>query len=551
MMRQERKPSGFSIFNAKCKPAQEDHAPATLREAIAVMNPKYKFYRHNSELVDVLEKFINAAWDVTHRVPEMPETIQEQLGPGDLSLGELWDVPGGEKWWRENGDGKEPLINPKTKRVAWRLIVTFPPRHGKSETVSCLLPAYYALRHPDRWVAICSYGAGLAYKLSKIARSYYLRLGGQRDWSMFQVRQWMTHKAGGVWATGRGGEGTGKGWHLGINDDMLKDAKEATSQLIRDRLRDWYQSVFYTRSEPPSLEVQVSTRWHPDDLIGWQLEEEKIAIEDGEGEGWYVVHFSAEAESREEVIALYPSNCYVHPDPREVGEALWPEKYPIEKLRRILRRIGEFFYNALYRQRPTARDGDIFHVERIEIVTKAPTGLRAVRAWDHAYSLIKRKSNAYSVGLKFAGPDRDGYFYILDVIRVQLPPGDLDKLHRQTAVSDGTGTIIRGPEDPAAGKRVAIQFIENLRGFFVFCRPVTGDKGLRCQPAANEVNIGKVRMVQAHWNKEFIEELRAAPNGSHWDQIDAFADAHDELVNHGITEAALTGGQRPATGGLR
>lgn len=543
----DKKQSGWTSFWGRFKKSTVDLAPATFREAIPSMNPKYVFYRHNSELVDVLDRFINAAIDISDRIPELPRAIAEQLEPGPLYLGKLWDLEGGPEWWRKHGDGREPLINAKTGKVAWRLIVTFPPRHGKSETISCLLPAYYAMRHPDRWVAICSYGAGLAYKLSKIARSYFLRLGGRRDRSMFQVRQWMTDAGGGVWATGRGGEATGKGWMLGICDDMLKDAREATSALIRERLRDWYQSVFYTRAEPPALEIQVSTRWHPEDLIGWQLSEELVALSDGdEAEGWYVVDFPSEAQPRKSVEEFYPPNCAIHPDHREVGAALWPEKYNLEKLKRILRRIGEFFYNALFLQRPTLRDGDIFHVERIEIVAKQPPGLPSVRAWDHAYSLVKRKENAESASVKIEGPDKDGHYYIVDAWSGQLSPGDLDKHQRQTARMDGTRTIVRGPEDPAAGKRVAIQFIRNLVGFIVRVRPVNGDKALRCQPLANECNIGMLRMVQGPWNKKLIEAMRAAPNGK-WDLIDAAADAHDELANHLRTQGGMAGGQRPDT----
>ena len=43
-----------------------------------------------------------------------------------------------------------------------RLIVQVPPRHGKSQLVTRLFPAYYLLKHPERFVAVASYGAELA-----------------------------------------------------------------------------------------------------------------------------------------------------------------------------------------------------------------------------------------------------------------------------------------------------------------------------------------------------------------------------------------------------
>lgn len=528
-----------------------DQVPATFRAAIPIMNPRYRFYRHNSELIEVLDLFVNAAWDVTSYVELMPEEIQERLDPGNVALGQLWDIPGGADWWREHGDGKVPLVNPNTGKVAWRLIVTFPPRHGKSETVSCLFTAYYVMRHPDRWVSLCSYGADLVYKLSKIARTYYLRLGGRRDAAMFQVKQWGTSDGGGLWATGRGGSGTGKGWHLGVCDDMLKDAKEASSALIRSRLKDWAQSVFYTRSEPPSLEIQVSTRWHADDVIGWQLEEERALLEDGEGEGWYVVHFAAEGEERSVVEDYYPANCAVHPDWRAVGEALWTEKYPIEKLRRILRRIGQFFYSALYLQRPTPRGGDLWKVSQIEIVRAVPPGLSSVRAWDIAYTKRDHLEQANTVGIKLEGPCREGFYYIVDMKRFAEGSGSRNKIIRQSAMLDGTRTTIRIPEDPAGGIEVSASIVAVLAGFIVKRRKATGDKALQADPAAAQMEIGRFRMLQAPWNKTLMDELGQLPHGALWDVSDALAAAFDELVNYGATSGSVTGGTRPSTGGVR
>lgn len=669
----------------KLKPKMSEMAPPTLRKAIPLMNPRYRFYRHNTELVKVLDRFINAAINVSSFVPMMPEemvlnlrraiplnllTLRQLIDAGgqdwwdehgdgeadpeaDISsfidalpealawevrlrmpldnvfLGTLWEIAGGPVFWREKGDGREPLINPKTGKVAWRLIVTMPPRHGKSETVSCLLAAYFVMRHPECWVALWCYGADLANKLSKIARGYFVKLGGRRDRSMFQIKQWSTAEGGGMWASGRNGSGTGKGWHLGISDDMLKDAKEATSQVIRSSLKDQYQGVFSTRAENPALEIIMATRWHPDDQIGWQLEEERTAMTEGEGEGFYVVHFPAEYEPHEEIRvtasppfgsisevvrlngepgtwqlvaidettfdvrdphdkpmpqakvgepyasglgftiqpgryfkndkfvieleALYPGNCAVHPDWRKPGEALWPEKYNCDRLKRILRRIGEYFYNALFRQRPSSRGGDTFNVSMIQIVDKAPPGLNSVRAWDEAYSLKKQAKNAFTCGGKLEGPDKDGYFYMVDLWRGQKPPDEVLKAQRQCAVLDGRRTKVRGPEDPAAGKRVAIKFVQNLLGFNVVTRPVSGsgDKGFRCAPLAAQVNIGMVRMVKGTWNKTALDEMEAAPNGTHWDIIDVFSDAFDELVNHMGGSAALAGGEKPETSGTK
>src|SRR4051794_13492563 len=43
-----------------------------------------------------------------------------------------------------------------------RLIICMPPRHGKSELISRLLPAYFLLRSPAKFVGLASYSYGLA-----------------------------------------------------------------------------------------------------------------------------------------------------------------------------------------------------------------------------------------------------------------------------------------------------------------------------------------------------------------------------------------------------
>lgn len=136
-----------------------------------------------------------------------------------------------------------------------RLMVFMPPRHGKSETVSRMFPAYYLYRYPERWVGLNSYAAALAFTLSRNARENYRRAGGPL--TVAGVEQWETGGGGGLWAAGVGGPITGKGGHLLIIDDPLKNAEEAASPTIREKQKDWYGSTFYTRLEPNSAIVIV------------------------------------------------------------------------------------------------------------------------------------------------------------------------------------------------------------------------------------------------------------------------------------------------------
>ena len=232
-----------------------------------------------------------------------------------------------------------------------RLMIFAPPRHGKSELVSRLFAAYYLYRHPARWVGLNSYAAELAYTLSRNARENYTRAGRALSDTAWGVRHWETDRGGGMWAAGVGGPITGKGFHLGIIDDPVKNAEDAASETIRARQWDWYRSTFYTRQEPAAAIVVIQTRWHADDLSGRLLAHETV-----EPEYWHVVHLPA---LKEEPPA-YPPTVTLEPDARRDGEALAPARYPADKLAGIMRANGDYYWGALYQQRPRGRDGNMF-----------------------------------------------------------------------------------------------------------------------------------------------------------------------------------------------
>lgn len=243
--------------------ADQGGEPLTLREFVGLVNPRYVWYEHVARLAAVLQR----------------------VADGEVS----------------------------------RLMVFMPPRHGKSELISRLFAAYYLYRYPARWVGVTSYAAELAYTLSRNARENYTRAGAALNPAAYAVRHWETGKGGGLWAAGVGGPITGKGFHLGIVDDPVKNAEEAHSEAIRAKQWEWWRSTFLTREEPGAAIVVVQTRWHEDDLSGRIL-----AHEAEEPENWHVVHYEA---IKEEEPSTYPASCTVEPDFRETGEALAPLRY--------------------------------------------------------------------------------------------------------------------------------------------------------------------------------------------------------------------------------
>lgn len=406
-----------------------------------------------------------------------------------------------------------------------RLMVFEPPRHGKSELISRKFSAYHLYLYPEKWVAITSYAAKLAYALSRSARDHFTVGDGQLSGNASAVEYWKTQQGGGLWAAGVGGSATGFGFHLGIVDDPLKDAEAAGSELIREKQKDWYRSVFATREEPDGAIIIVNTRWHEDDLAGWLLTQE--TDEDGQPENWHIVNMPAISEEPRQ----FPSTCTVEPDEREEGEALCPERYPLDKLKRLQKRIGEYFFNALFQQRPQPLDGDLFKRSDFKIVQTHPNTHWRVRYWDKAASVSKGAK--YSAGVRIA-VDPEGRIYIEHVVRGQWRTADRRQVMLQTAQLDrqSMGEVITyiEQEPGSSGLDSVNDEIRLLMGFAVFADRPSGDKDTRMLPLSGQAQIGNVYLVAGAWNEDFITELCALPKGKYRDQADAASGAFNRLV---------------------
>jgi predicted phage terminase large subunit-like protein len=400
-----------------------------------------------------------------------------------------------------------------------------PPRHGKSELLSRLFSAYYLSLFPERWVGINSYAAELAYSLSRNARDNFTSSGHVMRDSAQAVKHWETIGGGGLWSAGVGGPITGKGFHLGIIDDAIKNAQEALSETVRQSHQEWYPSTFYTREEPIGAIVLQATRWNQLDLPGWLLSQEF----EEQPERWHIVCLEAikEAESIE-----IPPTCTLEPDDREVGEALCPERYPIEKLRKIEKRIGNYYWNALYRQRPAPREGGMFRLSDLaNEVSSAPVEARRVRYWDLGGSDSTKAD--YTVGCLMA--EHGGLYYVEDVQRGQWTPKDRNQKIKDIAESDRQAYGIMPTwieKVPGLAVEVIDNIVKFLAGFTVHTEMAKADKTTRADPFASQCEAGNVRVVRGPWNVVFRTELASFPHGSNDDQVDAASGAFSRLTGN-------------------
>lgn len=151
-----------------------------------------------------------------------------------------------EKFSRDVADRKSP-----------RLMLLMPPRHGKSELASIRFPAWHLGHHPSHEIINVGYNLDLPMVFSRKVRELvrdpvYQAIFPQSnlDPESQSVEKWTTKAGGGFTAAGVGGGITGKGAHVLIVDDPIKNQEEADSILTRDKLWDWYQSTAYTRLAP-------------------------------------------------------------------------------------------------------------------------------------------------------------------------------------------------------------------------------------------------------------------------------------------------------------
>jgi hypothetical protein len=263
------------------------------------------------------------------------------------------------------------------------LIVSEPPRHGKSTHLSHWFPAWYLGSFPSRQVILTSYEADFASSWGRKVRDT-LQEHGKREFGV-QVRsdsasasRWELTTGGSMVTAGAGGSITGRGAHLLVIDDPVKNVEEAASPTIRNSVWEWYLTTVRTRLEPGGFQVVIMTRWHPDDLVGRLLRQQS---ENKSGDKFLVVRLPALAEG-DDVLG------------RQAGEALWPERYPTVILEGIKETVGQRVWSALYQQDPVdAPPGTPVYETMTEagedkLIVRPQTfdpHLKVFRGWDFGY----------------------------------------------------------------------------------------------------------------------------------------------------------------------
>ena len=396
-----------------------------------------------------------------------------------------------------------------------RLMLFMPPRHGKSELASKNFPAWHLGRYPNHEFIACSYSGSLAMGFSRKVRGllrdtqYHSLFETRLDPESQSAEQWLTTKGGGYVAAGVGGPITGKGAHILVIDDPVKNREQAESETARQTAKDWYTSTAYTRLAPGGGVLVILTRWHDDDLAGWLLEQEK----DG-GDSWEVIKYPAIAEDDEKYRKKY--------------EPLHPARYDAEALLRIQKAVGPRDWSALYQQNPVADEGDYFKVGMFKYYREKSLDKKKLKiycAWDLAIGKADR--NDYSVGV-VVGVDQEDKMYVMHVERgkwdgYELVEKILDVYEEYRPSIVG---IERGHIEMALGpflkKRIAERGLYEM--YLMELKTGRRDKEARARAIQGRMQQGMVFFPKFElWNAGLMAEMLRFPNGVHDDQVDGLA----------------------------
>jgi predicted phage terminase large subunit-like protein len=420
-----------------------------------------------------------------------------------------------------------------------RIIVSLPPRHGKSYLISHHFPAFYLGVFPEHNFILVSNEADFAADFGARSQEVMTRMGPSlfgvevdprtTAASRWNVRRRGTQRIlGGMRTVGAGGPLVGRGAHCLVIDDVIKNSEEAESPTTRQKMWDWFITTARTRLEPGGIIIIVNTRWHEDDLVGRLLDWAAQGREH-----WDYLRLPALAEPGD-------------PLGRPVGEALWPERGSgfTRADHEVTRDLNPFHFEALYQGNPIPASGGMFQRAWFErnLVDAYPPGCTFCRGWDFAASEGK---GDYTVGALVARSET-GTFYVVDLVRGQWSVGDVDRVIRETAESDRArhGPVaIRGEEQPAAaGKVAAAAFVKLLAGYDVGVVPASPErsKATRARPFAAQCEFDHVKFLDRPWLADLTSELARFPRGKHDDIVDAVSLAFNELALGETSEGQTT-----------
>jgi predicted phage terminase large subunit-like protein len=397
----------------------------------------------------------------------------------------------------------EDIAEGKKKRV----VVNIAPRHGKSELISYLAPAWFLGKFPQKKVIMASHTADLAVNFGRRVRNL---VGSEAYKDIFpavelqadskSASRWGTNYNGEYFAIGVGGALAGRGADLFIIDDphSEQDAKQGRADVFLPAW-EWFQSGPIQRLMPGGAIIVVMTRWSKLDLTG-QIVNHMVKNDDAED--WEIVDFPA----------IMPS-----------GKPLWPEFWSLEELLAKKASLDVRYWNAQYLQQPTSEEGALIKREWWQIWEKEdpPMCEFVIMSLDAAQEANNRADyNALTTWGVFFNEETSNYnIILLNSIKKRMEFPDLKKLVLEEYKEwEPDSFMVEKKSNGAA-------LYQELRRMGVPIGEFTPGKGQdkisRVNAVSDLFSAGIVWAPEHRWAKEVIEECNDFPSGANDDLVDS------------------------------
>jgi predicted phage terminase large subunit-like protein len=400
----------------------------------------------------------------------------------------------------------EDIANGKKRRV----IVNIAPRHGKSEMISYLAPAWFLGKYPHKKVIMASHTADLAVNFGRRVRNL---VGSDPYKDIFpqvelqsdskSASRWGTNFQGEYFAIGVGGALAGRGADLFIIDDphSEQDAKTGRPDVFLPAW-EWFQSGPLQRLMPGGSIIIVMTRWSKLDLTGMIVNQ---MGKEEDVDQWEIVEFPA-------ILNEKP---------------LWGDFWSLEELLGKKAGMDPRYWQAQYMQNPVSEEGALLKREWWQVWEKddPPSCEFIIMSLDAAQETNNRADyNALTTWGVFFNEETNNYnIILLNAIKKRMEFPDLKKLVLDEYKEwEPDAFVVEKKSNGAA-------LYQELRRMGVPVGEFTPGKGQdkisRVNAVSDLLASGIVWAPDRRWAKEVIEECNDFPSGTNDDLVDSTTQA--------------------------
>jgi predicted phage terminase large subunit-like protein len=398
-----------------------------------------------------------------------------------------------------------------------RICVNIPPRHGKSQLVSIMFPAWFLGRNPNKKVMMVSHTTDLAVDFGRkvrnlIATDSYKEIFPDVHLAVDSksAGRWNTNFGGEYYACGIGSALAGRGADLLLVDDPHSEQDVINGNFSTfEKAYEWFTFGARTRLMPGGRVAIIQTRWHMDDLTGRVTDD---MSKNEKSDQYEIVEFPA-------ILDIVDKETK-----KSVQKPLWPEFFDLEALLRTKASMPVFQWNAQYQQEPTAEEAALIKREWWGIWKEdsPPSCEYIIMSLDAAAETHNRADfTAMTTWGVFLNEQKDNYnIILLNSIKKRMEFPELKELAmKEYTLWEPDAFIVEK-------KNSGVALYQEMRRMGLPVQEYTphrgsGDKLARLNSVSDIVSSGLVWVPETRWAEEVVEEIAGFPFMSHDDLVDA------------------------------